>query len=394
MTPERLLRVMLTRTPLGWRQLTHKRGRMFVAIAGVAFANLLVFMQLGFMGALFESTVQTHRSLKADIVITSSISRQLVSAGTIPRARVMQALAVEGVAEATPLYIGQIEWINPITKKKGVFQVFGVDPDADAFRNPEISDQLWKLKLPNALLFDRLARGEWAEFISRAGNGESVPIEASGREATIEGLFSMGAAFATDGIIVTSETTWLRFAPARPAGVVSLALLRVEPGRDPSEVAARLAAWLPASDTRVMTYDEFILSEKAFLRKDSPIAFIFSFGVAMGMIVGAAIVYQVLSSDVNDHLAEYATLKAIGFSQNYLLGVVFEEALILAALGFLPSLAVSFGLYAATHAATALPISMPWDRPPFVFALTFCMCCASGALATRNLAHADPADVF
>ena len=50
-----LLSRLLGRLPIGWLQLTHNRGRLAAALAGVAFANILVFMQLGFLGALIES---------------------------------------------------------------------------------------------------------------------------------------------------------------------------------------------------------------------------------------------------------------------------------------------------------------------------------------------------
>ena len=120
----------------------------------------------------------------------------------------------------------------------------------------------------------------------------------------------------------------------------------------------------------------------------------FSFGVVIGVIVGLVIVYQVLTTDVQDHLAEYATLKAMGYGQAWFLGVVFEEALILAGLGFLPGFFAALGLYALAGAATGLPIAMTWTRPLLVLGMTVAMCAASGAIATRRLAQADPAELF
>ena len=114
----------------------------------------------------------------------------------------------------------------------------------------------------------------------------------------------------------------------------------------------------------------------------------------MGFVVGVVIVYQVLSTDVNAHLAEYATFKAMGYRNSYLLGVVFEEAIILAALGFVPSVAIALGLYRLTAAATALPLSLPVARALWVLVLTIVMCGLSGAIATRRLQSADPADIF
>jgi putative ABC transport system permease protein len=367
---------------------------MVVALLGIAFASLLIFVQLGFMGALFETAVLPHRALSADIVISSASMRQLDGAGTFPRRRLLQALEVPGVAEATPLYYGSLDWLNPVTNKRAKLGVFGVDPDADVFRNPEVRAQMWQLRLPDTLLFDRSSRGDWGAVIRRVAAGEAVTTEVSGRTATIAGLFAQGASFGVDGSVVTSESTWLNFNVARAAGTVTLGLVRVAPGQDPAAVAAALRRHLPPGDVRVQTYPDFIESEQAFLRTDSPIAFIFTFGAVMGFVVGTAITYQVLSGDVNDHLAEYATFKAMGYSHAYLLGVVFEEALILAVLGFIPSLAAALALYASLASATSMPIDMPFERPILVFAATLAMCFGSGALATRKLAAADPAEVF
>jgi putative ABC transport system permease protein len=114
----------------------------------------------------------------------------------------------------------------------------------------------------------------------------------------------------------------------------------------------------------------------------------------MGFVVGVIIVYQVLSTDVNAHLREYATFKAIGYRHDYLLTIVFEEALILAALGFFPGVAVSLGLYQLTRTATNLPMYMTIIRGIQVLLLTIIMCAISGAIATNKLQSADPADMF
>jgi putative ABC transport system permease protein len=114
----------------------------------------------------------------------------------------------------------------------------------------------------------------------------------------------------------------------------------------------------------------------------------------VGFIVGIVIVYQILYADVSDHLPEYATLKAMGYTDTYLLGVLVQEALILAILGYLPAFFLSFGLYKLTFAATLLPIYMKVDRAITVFIMTVIMCSVSGAIALRKLRSADPADIF
>jgi putative ABC transport system permease protein len=106
------------------------------------------------------------------------------------------------------------------------------------------------------------------------------------------------------------------------------------------------------------------------------------------------IVYQILYADVSDHLAEYATLKAMGYGDSYLFGVVFKEALLLSVLGYIPGLAISQGLYVVTAQNTRLPIAMTLERMVMVFIFTIIMCCISGSLAMRRIRSADPAEVF
>jgi putative ABC transport system permease protein len=106
------------------------------------------------------------------------------------------------------------------------------------------------------------------------------------------------------------------------------------------------------------------------------------------------IVYQVLATDVSDHLKEYATFKAMGYDQGFFLGIVFEEALILAIFGFIPGVILSTLLYFGLASATGLPVEMDIGRAISVFFGTLIACSISGAIATRRLAGADPADLF
>jgi putative ABC transport system permease protein len=155
-----------------------------------------------------------------------------------------------------------------------------------------------------------------------------------------------------------------------------------------------LRAELPEIDARINTLQDAADADQSYQLTQRPIGVVFGFGVIIGILVGIIIVYQVLSTDVADHLAEYATFKAIGYRQRFFLGIVFEEAIILALFGFVPGILISLGLYAGASSATGLPIAMDASRALLVLAGTIVMCTISGAIATRRLAAADPADLF
>jgi putative ABC transport system permease protein len=391
--PIKLIKQLQQRTPLGWLQLKHDKVRLLTALSGIAFADILIFMQLGFKQALYTANTQYPRSLQGDIVITSEIAIKFTQLYTFPRRRLYQAMDIPGVESAEAVYVGSLDWRNPQTKKKTSMMVIGVDPDRPAFDLPQVNSQLDKVKLPDTVLFDRAARGEYQEVVAQVAAGKTVTAEIERNTITIGGLFTVGASFENDGALITSDQNFLRLFPRKQVGTASLGVINLKPGSDPEVVRASLNAHLP-KDVRAYTHQEYVDAELNYIQNSTPIGFIFFLGTAMGFVVGIVIVYQILSTDVNDHISEYATFKAMGYRNSYLLGVVFEEAIILAVIGFVPSVAIASGLYRLTAMATALPIVMPLARAVLVLVLTIIMCGISGAIATRKLQSADPADIF
>ncbi|MBD2200341.1 MULTISPECIES: ABC transporter permease DevC [Calothrix] len=381
------------RTPLGWLQLSHQRSRLLVALSGIAFADVLMFMQLGFQTALYDSNTRIHRSLEADIVLVSPQARNLANMSSFTRRRLYQAMDLPGIKSAEGVYINFADWKNPQTKKKTAVLVMGFNPDKQVFDLPEVNRQKDMVKLPDTMLFDRAARGDYQEAIAQINAGKPVTTELDRRTISINGLFSIGASFIADGTLITSDQNFLRLFPRRDASSLSLGLIQLQPGYDPKQTANTLKSHL-GEDVKVLTKEEFIEFEKYYWQTNTAIGFIFSLGVGMGFMVGVIIVYQVLSTDVNAHMKEYATFKAMGYNNLYLLGIVFEEAVIMAILGFLPGFGVSIGLYALTRNATNLPLYMTLARAIQVQILTLIMCMISGAIATRKVQSADPADMF
>lgn len=389
----KLLQQLRRRTPLGWIQLRHDTTRLLVSIGGIAFADILMFMQLGILNALYDSNTALHRQLQTDIVLISTQARQLTNLSSFPRRRLYQAMDVPGVASAEALYINFIDWKHPKTQQKTAMLVVGVNPDHKAIALPEVNQNLDKIKLPDTVLFDRASRGDYQWVIDQVNQGKTVTTEIERITITIDGLFELGASFTTDGTLITSDQSFLRLFPKRQAGQISLGFVQVQSGYDAEQVVKVLNEYLP-KDVKALTKQEFIDFEKAYVDQNQPIAFVFGLATVIGFIVGVVIVYQILSTDVNDHLAEYATFKAMGYRDRYLLGVIFEEALILAAIGFIPGVGVSLGLYSLLRQVGALPVYMPLLRLLLVFTLTVVMCSVSGIVATRKLRSADPADIF
>ncbi len=385
---------MNRKIPLAWLQVSREKNRLLIAIAGIAFADILMFLQLGFRSALYDSNTRMHRSLRADLVLVSPQARNIVNMSSFLRSRLYQAMSFEGVESADALYTEETgKWRVPQTRRNSPILVLGFNPEKSVFTLPGVNQNLDKIKLPNSFLFDRGSRGEYSSTIAEIEQGKTVVTEIEGRRIEVSGLFNVGASFAADGNLITSDTNFLRLFPKHKAGEISAGLITLKPGIDPQKMAAILKASLP-NDVKVLTKSEFVEFEKNYWANNTPIGFIFSLGTGIGFIVGVVIVYQIIYSDVSEHLAEYATLKAMGYKDIYLFGIVFQEAIILAIIGYLPACAISVVLYVLTRTATNLPLFMTVNRALFVLALTILMCLISAMIAMRKLRAADPADIF
>lgn len=382
------------RIPLAWLQLTREKIRLLVALAGIAFACILMFMQLGFQDSLLESAIRFHVALKGEIFLVSPQSNALIAMNTFSQRRLYQALGFEGVRAISPVYVGFALWKNPQTRRTRSIFVVGVDSSADLLELPELTpDKLEEIKKADVVLFDRRSRSEFGPIPEWFEAGREVFTEVGNRRVQVGGLFKMGATFGADGTILTSDLNFLRIFPQRERGLVDIGVVQLQPGVDPQPLVQQMRALLP-EDVRVLSRAEFIDMEQSYWEEGTAIGFIFGLGVAMGFIVGIVIVYQILYTDVSDHLAEYATLKAMGYTDTYLLGVVFQEAILLAGLGYIPAFALAVLLYDLTANATLLPIAMTFNRAVLVLLLAVSMCFISGAIAVRRLRAADPADIF
>ncbi len=384
---------MARRVPLAWLQLTREKLRLLVALAGVAFAVILVSMQLGFRGAVYDSAVRYHRHLRYDLVMVNPKSPFIGFTESFTRRRLYQVLADPEVESVAPLYLQQALWRNPWSFNSRNILAVGFDPASDVLALPGVHDRLETLKLPDVALFDATSRPEFgpvAEAVRRSG---SLAAEVNDRRIDVVGLFELGTSFGIDGSLVTSDLNFRRLFPDRPPGRIDLGLVRLTQEADAATVRDRLASSLER-DVLVLTRPEFIEREFEYWGSTTPIGYVFGFGAIMGLVVGGVIVYQILFADVSEHLAEYATLKAMGYTNLRLSRVVLQEAVLLAALGFLPGLLISLALYRITAQATRLPLVMSPDRALAVFALTLGMCGIAALMALRKVRSADPAEVF
>ena len=390
---------MIPNIPLAWLQLAKQKVRFFVALAGIAFVAVLMFMQIGFQDALYASATQVHKHLEGDLFLISSQYKSLTSTQSFPRSRLYQILGFNGIESVAPLYLQFAKLKNPINGRKYPIYVLGFEPVKSIFKLPEIEQNFQLLKIPDQVFFDRAARPEFGPIAEYFQKNQPITMEifsylaTIGYQVKVSGLFSLGPSFGVDGNLIVSSSTFFKIFSEHDANEVDIGLIHLQANVNPRTILATLSKSLP-NDVIIMNRQEFIDFEKSYWTLRTPIGFVFNLMVMMAFVVGVIVVYQILYSNISTHFVQFATLKAMGFRNKYLLNVVFQQALILAVLGYIPGFAISLGLYDIAKDATKLPIVMDFSKGLLVFTSVIFMCLTSGFFSTNKLRKVDPAEIF
>lgn len=378
---------------LAWAQLSFNRVKLVVATAGVVVAVMLMLVQLGIRQGAMDNSVSIARRITADLVLVSPRTKTIFASATFPRVLLYRASSVEGVADVGEMYMAQGRFRNPWDKLEFPVSLYGINPRAPMMDLDGLERFVDELELPDRILFDALSRknyGPVADILKEKGE---LDVEVNLRKVTIIDSINVGISINTDGNLYMSPSNFLRLFPERNPGAVDVGLIKVAKGADVQTVKRSIEP-LIGHEAKVLTREELVEKEIAFIRENAPIDFIFGMGAAVGFFVGFVVVYQILYTEVTNHLPQYATLKAMGFSDQYLLRVVFSQALMLSVLGYLPGFVLALWLYRVATNAIQMQFSMTAERALFVFALTIVMCVLSAVMAIGKVRSADPAEVF
>lgn len=418
------------KTPLAWKNLTHNRVRTAIGVAGVGFAVILIFMQMGFKGAIRKTATQIYDALDFDLMLRSPAYLHLTEPRAFPRSRIYQAASLPEVTQARPFYLGLSEWQAPVlhgealanaseTAKERAGQwrgiiTMGTDPSDPGFVVDEIRNAASKLSDNRFVLIDSKSKAEYGPTVGDKFSSNDIGVETSlgPNRVRIVGLFRLGTGMASNGACLTSPEGYIRACPWQSIDQVNFGLLKLDDSANAGSVKLQLqqmygipsavgddsqplaAAALANSDVEILTRDEVNAVEEYRWVVDTPLGQIFTMGVWVAMFVGVAIVYQVLSTDIANMMGEYATLKAMGYSNRYLTIVVLQQAVLLALVGYVPSIAISRFLYWFVEEQSGMPMFMTPQIMITVLLLAIAICVVSGMAALRKLYQADPADLF
>ena len=387
------LRKALKRTPVAWLQVSNNPVKLAIGVAGVGFSNLLMFFQLGLLDSIYNSQRKPIDLLRGDLVMVSAGYSNMGSLQRFDRSRLYQALGVAGVEGVSPLHIGRATWITPATRKSFDVFVYGVNLSRPSLAFPELESDVSRLQPLRNALFDRNSKQQYGPIAEELKRQGLVSVEVNKKQLRIIDTFSLGSTFAADANLIVSDNTFYFLFPEKNPNKIEMGLIQLQPGADALAVQRALQPLMP-KDVKVLTRPELSELELNYWKRNSSVGFIFSLGVLVGFVVGSIIVYQILFSDVMNSLPQYATLKAMGYTDLYVISIVIQQSAILAVVGFIPGVLTSMGLYWLLATITKLSVFMTTSRALQVLLLTFVMCVGSGALATRKLVQLDPADVF
>jgi len=387
------------RTPLAWLNTTSSYPKLALASSGISFAVVLMFMQIGFLNGLFDSTVQLLRLLRADLIIISPARYTVPSEQRFDYGLILRARGLNQVREAYPLYIDRsMAEIRVIGNSSRSIRAIGIPLDGEVFVDPEMNAKCKLLLDRNDAIVDRKSKSMYGFEKYNLQKLRGQEIELSGKKIQMQEWVEIGTDFVYDGSIVMTDRGVEHFFPFRngrnpPLAAVDLGLVVLEAGADKLVVQAELQSLL-GNAIQVYDREALIQREIAFWATNTPIGIIFSIGTVMGLFVGVIICYQILFTDIHDHLAEFATLKAMGYGPYYFLRFVMTQSFYLSIFGFFPGWLMSWLLYQLLSERTGLVMMLTPMRIILVFCLTFVMCAVSGALAVRKLWDADPATLF
>jgi putative ABC transport system permease protein len=378
---------------IAWRQLSYQRMKLVVACAGVVVAVMLMLVQLGIREGALENSIAIAAKVQADLVVISPRTKTIFQSTQFPRRLLMRLGGHPAVDYVQEMYMSQGRWRNPWEFREHPIAVFGVDPRSPLIDFPGYSGRAAELQLPDRLIFDRNNRVTYGPVREHLAAEGFLETEINHRRVRVIGAIPVGISIVSDGNLFLTPTNFLRLFPQRNPGAIDLGLIRLKPGSDRGQVLEELRPLLGA-EARLLTREQLVDSESRFVRESAPIDFIFGMGAVVGFFIGFVVVYQILYTEVTNHLPQFATMKAMGFSDRTLLSIVYYQGLLLSVLGYIPGFFLALWLYQVATKAIQMPFSMTWHRGISVFLVTVVMCLLSATIALQKVRRVDPADVF
>ncbi len=369
-----------------WRNLWRgDRLRALVAVAGAGMASFVVLLHLTFLHTVGEKASQLYDLFDADVVLVSSRFQFLYNIPEFPLARLRQADALEGVESMAAVSIGSTQWQAEKTQALSSMLIIGIDASPVFLKDQDIRLGMEKLKHARQILLDRYSGGDVGD-IEVGLNGRI-----GGQSATVAGLYSLGLPMYAESTAIVSRSAFQLYTDQDPLRI-ALGLLRLQAGLDAADYSARLNALLP-DDVRAMPIATLRKQEQDYFLDVKPLGIMVRFGLLVGLLVGAAALYQALASQIEARQKDFAVLRAMGFSARFTYRVGAFQLLILGGLAFGLAWLAALPTFAVIGSLTGLSMTADWR----LLAESSLLCLpmmATAALPVLRAGKAEPARLF
>lgn len=370
---------------LAVRILLYDRTRFFITVMGVAFAVMLVFVQVGlFHGLLSNASVSIDR-IDADLWITARNTPNVDFSNAFPETLVHRVRSVPGVARADNLIV----WFARVSLPSGSNEnavVYAVE-DFARWGLPwnVIEGNARDLKRGKYVILDESAKKRFGGF--SVGDYR----EFSGQRLKIIGRSSGAKSFTTNPIAFMDYRTAQSLARQELHNRTTYIVVKLEPGANPRRVSEEIAKRLPYNNVR--TAEEWSRRSRSYWTESTGLGLNMSMTVSLGCLVGVIVVAQTLYTSTMEHLKEFAVVKAIGGGDGEIYKVLAKQAAIAAVAGFAIGSALAYAL-APAMASIGLKLALSAGFSLWVFLGTLAFCIAASLVSFRRVAGLEPAMVF
>jgi putative ABC transport system permease protein len=242
-----------------------------------------------------------------------------------------------------------------------------------------------KVHLPESVIVDEM-------FAAKLGvNALGDEVEILGNRAVVRGLSSRVRTFTAAPFVFTSIRSAIAFDKRNRADDITYVMARCLPGELPAAVASRIREEIP--NIEVLTSREFAWRSVHYWMLGTGIGVTVVLTAVLGMLVSAMVGSQTLFGITNDHLANYATLLAVGFGRGQLITCVLTQGLVLTGAGALLGSA-AFVIAARASERTPLPLEMNLQVYLAVLGVSTLANLAGALLSVKAVLRIDPVAVF
>ena len=369
---------------LAFRNLVHDRARFALTLIAISISIMLVGAQMGLMLGFGRMISGVLDHAKVDLWIVPVGTTAFDDPALIDISERYSALAIAGVESISPLIVGFAEWRRAEGGSVSVI-VLGSDTNSEALRPWSIvSGAPTQLREAEAVSIDQA----YALDLGISTIGDLATIE--GKPARVGAITTGIRSFTTSPYVFTSLEQARAYLSV-PAAKTTYLAVKLSRGVDIQAVQSRIAARLKRAE--VLTTAEFRARNVDRWMFSTGAGALLLSGIVLALSIGSFIVAQTLYASINEHLKEFATLRALGSSKGFLRSVIFCQAG-LSAIFSAGMAAIGIAMLIFATAGSALPIILTPAIAELLLALSLGMSIVAAALTVTKVSRVQPAAVF